>query len=279
MRWTRFSIYHAVDELYLEYIKNPKSEALRAISETQAREYMIRKTPPKYRDKILPDYPVGCKRRVMDPGYLDSLARDNVDLCTDGIARIDETGIWLDDNTHIESDVIVYATGFKTQEYCAPMVITGQEGKTLNEHWKETNGAQAYMGTSVSGFPNFGLLYGPNGSPAHNSVIFTLEVQAEYLAQTLMEPLMSGRAQSVTVKRSAEDYDCNLIQSALNDSVWHSGCTNWTLNENGRNCTSYPGYVRAYWWKLYWPKFEDYILKVYILRAHKPRRRNIANTN
>lgn len=262
MRWTRFWIYYNVDELYLEYIKNPRSESLRAGSEKEAREYMAQKTPKKYLKDIMPDYPVGCKRRVMDPGYLDALHRDNVDLCTERIAEINETGVLTASGKQVEVDAIVYATGFQTQEYLAPMTITGQEGKTLSEHWKDTDGCQAYLGTTVSGFPNFAIMFGPNASPAHNSVIYTLEVQAAYIAKTFFESIVTERAKIIAVKRSAEDYDCNVVQRKLADSVWHQGCTNWTLNENGRNTTSFPGYVRSFWWKLYWPNFQDYILTV-----------------
>lgn len=262
MRWTRWSIYYAVDELYLEYIKNPRSESLRSRSEEEAREYMMRKTPQKYLEDVTPSYPVGCKRRVLDPGYLDALHRDNVDLCSDKISEIDATGVRLADGKHIDADVIVYATGFHTQEYLAPITIFGQDGKSLSEHWQDTDGCQAYMGTTVSGFPNFAIMFGPNASPAHNSVIYTLEVQAAYITQTFFEPILTGRAKTVVVKRSAEDYDCNLVQQKLTDSVWHAGCTNWTLNEHGRNCTSFPGYVRSFWWKLLWPKWEDYLLVV-----------------
>lgn len=262
MRWTRFWLYYNVDELYLEYVKNPKAEGLRAISEKEAREYMVQKTPKKYLKQIMPEFPVGCKRRVMDPGYLDALHRSNVDLCSEKIAAIDETGVQLANGEHVDADVIIYATGFQTQEYLAPMRITGQGGKTLTEHWKDTNGCQAYLGTSVSGFPNFAIMFGPNASPVHNSVIYVLEVQASYIAQTFFEPLLTGRAKTVAVKRTAEDLDCQGIQEKLLDGVWHQGCTNWTLNENGRNCTNFPGYVRSFWWKLYWPKFQDYILTV-----------------
>ncbi|OQU95626.1 hypothetical protein CLAIMM_01808 [Cladophialophora immunda] len=270
MRWNRFRTYLAVDALFLEYVKNPRSEFLRASSEKEAREYMIKKTPKRYLDVIMPDYPVGCKRRVLDPGYLDSLHRDNVALWSENISAIDETGILTEDGTHQPFDVIVYATGFYTQQYLSPMTVIGQDNKTLTEHWKETKGCQAYMGTTVSGFPNFAILFGPNASPAHNSVIYTLEVQAEYVCKTFMEPILTGQAQTVVVKRSAEDYDCNGIQQKLKDSVWHAGCTNWTLDENGRNCTSFPGYVRSFWWKLYSPRFQDYILKVGLVAEIQP---------
>lgn len=262
MRWERFSTYWAVDKLYLEYIKNPDAEPLRSVSEKQARDYMTSKCPPQYLEKIMPDYPVGCKRRVMDPGYLDALHRDNIDLCDEKIARIDETGIQLQNGTHEDFDIIVYATGFYTQEFLSPMTILGRGGKSLTEHWKETHGCQAYMGTTVSGFPNMAIMFGPNASPAHNSVIFTLEVQAAYITNAIVKPIWKDQATAISVRRSAEDYDCSVIQQKLGDSVWHAGCVNWQLDKNGRNCTSFPGYVRSFWWKLYSPRFQDYDIVV-----------------
>lgn len=193
----------------------------------------------------------------MDPGYLDSLHQHNVDFCSYRIAAIDKTGVVLENGNRIDADVIVYATGFHTQDFLSPMTIVGQEGKALNGRWKSTNGSQAYLGTAVSGFPNFGMLFGLNASPTHNSVIYALEVQAEYVIQALLEPIVTGRATSIVVKRSPEDYDCNMAQRKLEDSVWHAGCTNWAFNEHGRNCTNYPEYVRSFWWKLYWPKSQD----------------------
>ena len=210
----------------------------------------------------MPDYPVGCERRVLDPGYLDALHRDNVELCSDMISRIDESGVQLADERHVDADAIVCATGFHTQDYLAHMTIIGQDGKSLNEHWQDTDGCQAYLGTTVSSFPNFAMMFGPNASPAHNSVIYVLEVQASCISQTFFEPILTGRAKTIAVKRSAEDYDCNIVQQKLTDRVWHAGCTNWTLNEHGRNCTNFPGYVRLFWWKSLWPRWGDYILKV-----------------
>jgi cation diffusion facilitator CzcD-associated flavoprotein CzcO len=262
MRWNRFWTYFNVDALFVEYVNLPQSDALRNTSQKEAYDYMVKTAPKKYLEQLIPDYPVGCKRRVLDPGYLASLHRDNVILESRKIDHINEEGIVLEDGSSSTYDAIVYATGFKTQSFLAPMEIVGQGGQSLNDHWQETGGCQAYHGTTVSGFPNLAILFGPNASPAHNSVIYSVEVQVEYVIKTFFEPLLSKRANAIAVKRSAEDYDCNLIQLGLKNSVWHSGCTNWTLNEFGRNCSNFPGYVRSFWWKLYSPKWKDYTLKV-----------------
>jgi hypothetical protein len=262
MRWNRFWIYFNVDSLFLEYVNRPESEGLRTVSQQEAYDYMIKAAPKKYLDQLIPDYPVGCKRRVLDPGYLESLHRDNVDLESRKIDHVDEKGIVLVDGSRSDYDAIVYATGFQTQAFLAPMEIVGQGSQSLEDHWRESGGCQAYHGTAVSGFPNLAILFGPNASPAHNSVIYSVEVQVEYVIKTFFEPLLSRRGGSIVVKRSAEDYDCNLVQMGLKDSVWHAGCTNWTLNEFGRNCSNFPGYVRSFWWKLYRPKWSDFIIKV-----------------
>lgn len=76
-----------------------------------------------------------------------------------GIDRIDETGIISTDGVHTEFDAIVLATGFDVQQFIVPMEVYGKGGKSLEDQWKESRGAQAYMGVYVNNFPNFGILY------------------------------------------------------------------------------------------------------------------------
>lgn len=65
------------------------------------------------------------------------------------------------DGVRTEFDAIVLATGFDVQQFIVPMEVFGKSGKSLTEQWKESRGAQAYMGTYTHGFPNFGILYVP----------------------------------------------------------------------------------------------------------------------
>ena len=76
---------------------------------------------------------------MVDTDYcaLDAIQRDNVTLVTDGIRRINETGIEAADGTQYDVDVIAYATGFHASEYLFPMKVTGRGGVTLGEFWKE----------------------------------------------------------------------------------------------------------------------------------------------
>ena len=79
-------------------------------------------------------------------------------LVGEGIKEIDETGITSSGGTREEFDVIVLATGFQVTNFLTPMKIIGRTGQALSDQWKETQGAQAYLGTYVHNFPNFAIL-------------------------------------------------------------------------------------------------------------------------
>lgn len=99
----------------------------------------------------------GCKRRIFDGGYLDSLHAPNVKLLNEGILRITEKGIVSSSGKEDEFDVIVYATGFRLADFLQPMEIIGAEGVSLQQQWAENGGVQAYLGTFVHSFPNFAI--------------------------------------------------------------------------------------------------------------------------
>jgi len=98
------------------------------------------------------------------------------------------------------------------------------------------------------------LRFGPNTFPAHNSALFSCEVQVEYIARTLVTPIIDGRASVVEVKETAEDQWVNSVHSQLNGSVFAAGCSNWYINEYGRNAASWPGYASRYWWETLKPR-------------------------
>ena len=113
---------------------------------------------------MTPDHPPWSARAVMvDADYcvLDAIQRDNVTLVTDGIRRINASGIETADGTQYDVDVIAYATGFHASEYLFPMKVTGRGGRTLDEFW-EQGGARAHRFCMVPGFPNLWSVYGPN---------------------------------------------------------------------------------------------------------------------
>ena len=88
-----------------------------------------------------------------------------------------------DDGTELDVDVVLCATGYAAADYLGQIDVAGEGGVTLRETWSD--GAYAYLGMAVQGFPNFFMLYGPNTNVGSNSVICMLEAQARYIVRAL----------------------------------------------------------------------------------------------
>ena len=157
-RYLRLRQFLENDDLVATYMPGPLAAKQRAVVEDHAKNYIFATAPKKYHKMLVPDFPLGCKRRIFDPNYLEALHRKNLDLVAEGIQKFDETGIVSESGEKTEFDVIVLATGFQVQQFLIPMEVTGVDGIRLTEQWKENRGAQAYMGSYIHNFPNFGIL-------------------------------------------------------------------------------------------------------------------------
>ncbi|POR36846.1 Uncharacterized protein TPAR_02973 [Tolypocladium paradoxum] len=257
-RALRLKIFLDADEETTTYFPTPKGLRLRAAMEEEARKYINSKVPPKYSKALIPKFPLGCKRRIFDPGYLDSLNLRNVELLPEGIKEITETGIISASGVTDNFDIIVLATGFQVSQFLTPMHIVGTTGVSLHDQWKECRGAQAYLGTHVHNFPNFAIIFGPNTFPANNSALFACETQADYAVKSLFKPLMDHRATVVEVKQAAEDRETNAIHQQLKNTVFAGDCSNWYIGDYGRNAASWPGMARSFWFRTYFPDWSAF---------------------
>lgn len=198
---------------------------------------------PVLRAKLTPDYPIGCKRVLFSSDWYPALAADNVDVETQAIAEVTETGVRTADGRLHEVDVIIYGTGFKATEFLEPMTITGRDGRDLHAEWAE--GARAHLGMSVPGFPNMFLIYGPNTNLGSSSIILMMEQQARYIRQITEELARGKTARAFEIRRSVEQaYDAD-VQSRLDSGVWTT-CDSWYRVASGRVTTNWPGLVREY---------------------------------
>lgn len=260
-RYHRLTLFQANDNLVATYLPGDKAEKKRLAAEENAKKYIYETTPQKYHDMIVPTFPLGCKRRIFDPDYLASLHSQNLELVAEGIQKIDATGIVSESGVKDEFDIIVLATGFQVQNFLTPMKIVGKTGVTLEDQWAWGKGAQAYMGSYVHNFPNMAILFGPNTFPAHNSALFTCEVQVDYVTNTLFKTLLADRAAVIEVREDAENAFTDGVQGQLKGSVFAAGCSNWYINSAGNNSASWPGYASSFWWKTFFPRFADYELR------------------
>jgi cation diffusion facilitator CzcD-associated flavoprotein CzcO len=199
---------------------------------------------PALRKRLTPDHPIGCKRILLSSEYLATMARPNVNLVTAGIRRVTPKGIETDDGQHHDADVLILGTGFAATDFLAPMQVQGRGGVELNQVWSQ--GAKAYLGVSVPGFPNFFMLYGPNTNLGHNSIVYMLESQVAHVMRCLAQ-LDARQARTIEVDAERHERYNAHIQARMQDTVWH-GCTSWYVDANGHNSTNWPGFTWTYRW-------------------------------
>jgi len=201
---------------------------------------------PVLQKALIPDYPVGGKRILISDDYYPALQRENVQVVTDPIERITQVGVVTRDGHVRRADVLILATGFESTSFLAPMRIEGAEGQLLSDAWKE--GAEAYLGISVAGFPNLFLMYGPNTNLGHNSIIFMIECQTGYILDCLRQMRERGLA-AIDVRRDAmRDFNAR-IQRELAGTVWARTDHSWYKTKSGRITNNWSGPTIRYWWK------------------------------
>ena len=212
-------------------------------------------TDPVLKAKLTPDYPIGCKRILVSDDYYQALARDNVELVTEGVREITPTGVRTADGAEHACDVLIYGTGFVTTDFIAPIEIRGAGGRTLAEAWKD--GAEAYLGVTVAGFPNLFLLYGPNTNLGHNSIIVMIEAQVDYLVEA-MKALKARGAKALDVKPEAYARFNSRLQQDLTGTAWAGSCSSWYKTASGKITNNWSGDTKTYRALMREPVLEDY---------------------
>jgi cation diffusion facilitator CzcD-associated flavoprotein CzcO len=192
---------------------------------------------PELRRKVTPTDDVGCKRVMVTDDWYPTLAQPNVSLVTDPVASIDASGVVTRDGVHRPADILVFATGFATHGFVAPMEVVGSGGRTLAEEWADV--PSAYLGLSVPAFPNMFLIYGPNTNGGTGSVIYTIEAGINHVISAL-EALERAGARRIEVRRDAASEFDTRLRRALAETVWHTGCTNWYVDAQGNDPNQWP---------------------------------------
>ncbi|MBX5331617.1 NAD(P)/FAD-dependent oxidoreductase [Rhodococcus fascians] len=196
---------------------------------------------PTKRAALTPDYAPGCKRLLLSNDWLRTLDRPDVDLVTSGLTSVTENGVVDASGRNYEVETIIFATGFTPTEPPVSHLLRGSDGRTLAERWGGS--PQAHLGTTVAGFPNLFLMYGPNTNLGHSSIVYMLESQANYVVSALSE-MRDHHATAVEVSESAQQQHNSWVDSSLDGTVWNAGgCSSWYLDANGRNSTMWPTYT------------------------------------
>lgn len=201
---------------------------------------------PELRRKLTPDYTLGCKRILISNKWYPTFNRPNVELVTDGIREIREHGIVTADGRERPVDCIILGTGFIVDPriYMKDFELTGRNGHVIGQDWAKS--PTSYLGIATSGYPNFFQLVGPHTGLGHNSIIFMIEAQANYIVQC-MKMLKARGADYLDVKPQAQAEFLADVTAHLKGTVWSSGCKSWYQTADGINFAIWPKSTWKYW--------------------------------
>jgi cyclohexanone monooxygenase len=201
-------------------------------------------TDDALRRQLTPDHPLGCKRLVFATDYLQALTRPNVRVVSSAAKKLRRRSLVTEDGTELDVDVVVCATGYAAADYLGGITVVGEDGRALHDVWRD--GAFAYFGMAVPGFPNFFLLYGPNTNVGSNSVIFMLEAQARYIVRALKQ-LRRRRGRYLAVRPEAMTAFLADVDRWMVGTVWTTRCSNYFRHPSGRVVTQWPRSARDFW--------------------------------
>ncbi|EAW25500.1 flavin-containing monooxygenase [Aspergillus fischeri NRRL 181] len=254
---------------------NEYSRRNRSRLEREFLEHMRATAPEKYHDILIPNYSLGCKRRIVESNYYASIHAPNFELTTKPLVSVQARSVTLGPGRHyppeskestdgvrqIPADVIILANGYETNKFLHPLPVFGRRGKTLDEIWEERGGAQAYLGIAMDHMPNLFLSFGPNTATGHTSVIFAVENAINY-SLNFIKPILEGRVSCFEVKENAERDWTDKVQRSLQGTVFRRGaCTSWYQTDEGWNSSTYPFTQIDYYLRCTFPMWHHWTAK------------------
>jgi len=196
---------------------------------------------PDLRRRLTPNYVIGCKRILFSNRWYPALTAPNTEVITEALESVRGRTLVAADGSEREVDVIVIATGFSPTDPAIAHQLRGADGRTLAETWDGS--PEAYRGTTVSGFPNLFLMYGPNTNLGHSSIVFMLESQYRYLLKA-MRAMRDGGLGRLEVRKDVQRAYNEEVQRRLKGSVWNAGrCASWYLDDDGENAVMWSDFT------------------------------------
>jgi 4-hydroxyacetophenone monooxygenase len=197
--------------------------------------------------QVLPSYPPMGKRLLLDNGWYKALSRRNVNLVSGEIAAVERDCLITSDGSKYVADIIVLATGYDVVRFLSTIRVIGKSGIDLRSAWDEDD-ARAYLGTTVPGFPNLFMLYGPNTQQGHGgSLISAIECQVDYIAK-LARKMVEEDIAVIDVKRDVFECYNDQVHEAHQEMIWtHPGVDTYYRNAKGRVVVNSPFRLVDFW--------------------------------
>lgn len=241
-RFYRHYIFARSELVNFQIVKTKDDNLVRRKGEALVKKY-IRQTvaDASLHDRLIPDYPMGCKRVLLSDHFYQTLNKEHVALTTSAIDHIDPSGITTADRQHHAADVIIYATGYNLDAWLDKISIVGPGGISLKQRWKDL--PTAYRGTFVPGFPNLFMVTGPNTGVGSTSILYMIEAALELIMQCVE---IAGNDQLISVTEQAHAKYNEQIQRDLRETVWAASCHSWYKRPSGEIPTLYPHSARTF---------------------------------
>src|SRR5699024_4064398 len=109
MEEIRADLFWANEERYAQ--RRGTHTLIDTVTRTALRHLEDQVRDPDLREKLTPDYTIGCKRILKSNDYFPNFLRDNVSLITGGVSRLTRNGVVGEDGIEYPADVVIAATG------------------------------------------------------------------------------------------------------------------------------------------------------------------------
>lgn len=200
---------------------------------------------PVLKAKLTPDYEIGCKRLLISNTYYPALCAENTVLEASALARVEGSKVYGASGEGYDLDVLIFATGFEAVRPPFAKRIFGTEGISLDDHWDK--GMQAHDSIAVHGYPNLFIINGPNTGLGHNSIVYIIEAQVDYILGALDHAEASGIA-VMEARKDAEDAYMDRLHERSQGTVWLAGgCKSWYVDDrSGRLTLVWPDFAHSF---------------------------------
>lgn len=177
----------------------------------------------KLRQHMMPDYELGSRRVIPTNTYLPALSLAHVDVDISGIDCITPEGIRTKDGKDVPLDIIVYATGYfaySDMKRALSFQVDGLGGRNLNREWEQQ--AVSYKGITVSGYPNYFKVNGPNTGSGHSSQISYMEVATDYIVQAICAVKRDKNIKAIDARRDLQEAYVAGMRRKMQKTVWQN---------------------------------------------------------
>lgn len=233
-RLTRYGVYSVFESLNSS-MHHPK--LVEQIEKLAKWNIKLGVKDPVLRQKLLPDFTIGCKRILQSNQWYPALAQPNVSVLRCGVKEINGNILIASDGTKHEVDTIIFGTGFEVSNPPIAKKIRNKNGKTMDEVWQGS--AKGYLGTVVEDCPNAFVMFGPNIAVSSSALII-IEAQLAYIVDMLKKTYSKNIA-TIQIRKDVLDSYNEEVQTALKNTVWNTGgCSSYFIDKNGRNSTLWP---------------------------------------